>query len=139
MTNILDRWSTYGHLDKTGKLIVIMFAIEPMPVLHGFLISHHTSTGCLRRGKFQLRCSDPGCFECYGVFIDLSNVWSLYIAPVIARVIIGLLPKKVDKDHVNFGNICPSDIDWDKLNAQNRELHFRWLKIKGISFEDNRI
>ena len=95
--------------------------MEEAPIIHCILIDHHTSTGCLRRRPFQVRCDDRGCIECLGVFLDLTYVWSIYYSPLLARSIIGLLPKRTNADLTNHGNCTPSDIDWDYLKNQGSE------------------
>jgi len=94
-----------------------------MPIIWGVIVDNHTSTGCIRRPKFQLRCDDLECVECAGVFLDLTYVWSVYVAPLLAKSVLGLLPKKNNNDLTNFGNICPSDIDWEYLGNRNRKFY----------------
>ena len=108
-----------------------MYAIEPLPIIHSILIDNHTSTSCRRRRKFQLRCEDRDCIECAGVFVDLTSIWSMYLPPILARVVLGLLPKKTNNDLTNFGNISPGDIDWQYLHNRNRKysLEVDFVKI----------
>ena len=56
--------------------------------------------------------------------MDLTYVWSLYLAPLLARKVLGLLPKRTNADLTNFGNIRPCDIDWDFLKNRNRKFFF---------------
>ena len=94
-------------------------AIEPMPIIHGILLTNQACSVCPRRGPFQVHCGVPNCWECRLQYMDLVNVWSLYVAPLLARQLIALLPLKRDRMHLQntqFGNFSPDDIDWDRLS-----------------------
>ena len=80
---------------------------------------------CPRKLPFQGRCLDMDCDECEGVYTDLTFVWSLYVAPLLARSLLRVLPLKSASRSVEttgFGNISPEDIDWDKLERGASEL-----------------
>ena len=102
-----------------GKLNGAQFAIEPLPILDGIIIGHQVVSNCLRRPPFMPRCLDLDCIECDGTFIDLTYVWSMNVAPILARALFKILPIKTsshDKVVKNFGNVSPDDVDWDKLD-----------------------
>lgn len=120
--NYLDRWTVFGLHSKLGRLITAQHAIEPMPVIHSIILNNQTCSVCLRRKPFQLRCETENCWECRGQFLDLVAVWSLFVAPLLARVIIGLLPLRPERKHIQnayFGNFNPDDIDWARLDRAN--------------------
>ena len=88
--------------------------MEAPPIIHGIITANQISTVCEKRKPFQLRCEDEECVECDGLYMDLEFVWSLYIAPLLARTVIGQLPKKKARKFVEtdmFGCISPNDID----------------------------
>ena len=119
VTNIFsDRWSTFGHFDRVAKLIVAQFAIEPLPIIDAVIIGHQVSTGCLRRLPFHNRCLDYDCVECDGIYLDLEHLWSINVAPTLARALLKILPIKKNFQYVEtrgYGNISPEHVDWDKL------------------------
>ena len=50
--------------------------------------------------------------------MDLQFLWSANVAPMLARAVIKILPIKTSAKNVEteaFGNICPTDVDWDKI------------------------
>ena len=119
---VLDRWYVYGLYNLTGKLNAAQHAIEPMPIIHGIILANQPGSVCLRRGPFQIRCDEPTCWECRLQFLDLVHVWSVYVAPLLARHLISLLPLKKSRMHIvniQFGNFSPDDIDWERLERAN--------------------
>ena len=115
---LLDRWAIFGHFNRTGKLIVAQFAVEPLPIIDGIILNNQVSTGCVRRKSFQTRCEDPDCIECDGKLMDLTYLWSMYVPPMLARSLMRILPIKTQyKNHETdkYGNISPECVDWDKL------------------------
>ena len=115
---IIDRWATFGHFNRIGKLNTAQFAIEPLPVIDAIIIGHQVSTGCLRRLPFHTRCLDFDCFECDGIYLDLEHLWSINVAPTVARALLKILPIKKNCTFVEtngYGNISPDHVDWDKL------------------------
>ena len=101
-----------------AKLSRAQFAIEPLPILDAIIMDHQVSTACIRKLPFQLRCLDPDCDECVGITMDLQFLWSSNVAPMLARSVLKILPIKSSAKEVEtaaFGNIRPTDIDWDRL------------------------
>ena len=90
----LDRWSTFGHYNRIGKLNRAQFSLEPLPILDGIIMDNQVSTACIRRGPFQARCADPDCVECDGLFVDLTYLWSTNVPPTLARAVLKILPLK---------------------------------------------
>ena len=79
-----------------------------MPIIHGIILNNQACSVCPRRGPFQIRCDTENCWECRGQFIDLVAVWSMFVAPLLARVVIGLLPLRAERRHIQnayFGNL----------------------------------
>ena len=120
----LDRWAIFGHFNRTGKLIVAQFAIEPLPIIEGIILDNQVSTGCVRRGPFQTRCDDPDCIECDGALTELTYLWSIFVPPMLGRSLMRILPIKSQykNDETNkHGNIGPEYVDWDKLERGSSE------------------
>ena len=82
-------------------------------------MGHQVSSSCLRRGPFQVRCLDPDCVECEGIYLDLTFIWSLFVAPLLARSLLRVLPLKdgCTAETHGYGNIGPKDIDWERLES----------------------
>ena len=119
---ILDRWSVFGHYNRIAKFTAAQMAFEPYAILHAIILSNQTCSVCPRRNPFQTKCEDPGCPECRGQYLDLTYCWSNNLPAMIARGLIGQLPIK--REHrrylsVNFGNIRPDMVDWDKLERSS--------------------
>ena len=113
-------------------MIVAQFAIEPLPVLDGIIIGHQVVSNCQRRLPYHPRCLDLDCIECDGIFVDLTFLWSLNVAPMLARALFKILPIKTssrDKILKKFGNITPDDVDWDRLDRGYSKLKFILTKI----------
>ena len=88
-------------------------------------MEHQVVSNCARRPAFQFHCLDLDCIECDGAFVDLTYLWSLNVAPMLARALFKILPIKTiaqDRIRKNFGNISPDDIDWDKLDRGYSKL-----------------
>ena len=101
------------------------FAIEPLPVIDAIITTNHVSSGCVRRKPFQTRCDDPDCNECDGSIMDLTYLWSLFVAPMLARSLLKILPLKTESKSVEtdkYGNISPDDVDWDRLERGASEF-----------------
>ena len=106
------------------------FSIEPLPIIEGIILDNQVATGCVRRRPFQTRCDDPGCLECDGAMTDLQFLWSLYVAPILARSLLRILPIKSqyrDIETDKHGNIRPDYIDWDKLERGASKLFVKTM------------
>ena len=107
-----------------------------MPIIHGIVLSNQPGSVCPRRGPFQVRCDVPNCWECRLQFLDLVHVWSIYVAPLLARQLIGLLPLKKNRMHIvniQYGNFSPDDIDWERLERAHGN-YYRLNQLKIIIF-----
>ena len=76
---------------------------------------------CIRRRPFQVRCDFDDCDECEGIILDLTNLQSDSVPPMLAQQILDQLPKKEEfksNSSTNYGHTTPEEIDWDLLSAR---------------------
>ena len=93
----IDRWAVFGHYDRVAKLIAAQFSIEPLPVLDGIILDHQVVSNCQRRRPYEPRCRDLDCIECDGIFVDLTFLWSMNVAPMLARALFKILPINIKR------------------------------------------
>ena len=86
--------------------------------MYGIILDNQPHSVCIRRGEFQTRCECGDCDECEGNVLDLTNLWSENVAPMLVHQFLDQLPKRDDlkvRSDANFGHVYPEDIDWDLL------------------------